>query len=130
MTQVANNGMIWAQEMDIDCIGPDAAVAGTVSYVAIALGQNYLTGDTLNFSVNDLLACATHEETFKKRINLKNALVDHNLVTRVAQDKKWDPHTIAAGEWIVFAILNRGFVSPVAVNAASEAVDTTITFNI
>jgi hypothetical protein len=124
MTSVANSGMIWAQEMDIDFIGPEAAVAGTVSYVAIALGQNYYTGDTLDFSVNDLLACATHTEVFNKRINMKNALVDHNLVTRVSQDKHWDPHTIAGGEWIVFAVLNKGFVSPIAVNAAQEAVNT------
>lgn len=83
-TEIANNGMIWAQDMEIDCIGPDGAIAGTVSYVAVSLGSNYLEGNTLNFSVNDLLACISHEAKFNKRIKLTNALVDHTLVTRVA----------------------------------------------
>jgi hypothetical protein len=115
MTDIANSGMIWAQDMEIDCLGPDSTVAGTISYVAIALGSQYINGGTLQFSINDLLACVVHETPFNKRIKLTNALVDHNLVTRVSQDKKWDPHTVAGGDWVVFAIVNSAFVAPVII---------------
>jgi len=75
MTSIAQHGLIWAQSMTINCLGPEATKCGTVKYISVPLGALYNQDGQASVTVRKLQAHVSRSEKFKGYITLKNAIV-------------------------------------------------------
>lgn len=87
MDSIAQSGLIWAQSMKITGLAPSASASGVVKYVSVPLGSLYSDGSTCPVTIRKLLAHVQRTEKFHGTVTLKNAIVQHNLVSRVNTNK-------------------------------------------
>lgn len=104
MDSIASSGLIWSQEMRINCLAPTAAASGTVKYVSVPLGAMYSDGNVQACTIRKLNAHVERTEKFKGNFALRNAIVQHSLVSRVNTNKSFS-ETYMGQEYIQFVIL-------------------------